>query len=65
LTPMQGIVDAFMQFVDRGDQSGECFEIGPVDGVKLREAPAVLNTESEILNGLLYERGHPLHEARS
>jgi len=65
LTPMQGIVDAFMQFVDRGDQSGECLEIGPVDGIKLREAPAVLNKESEMLNDLLYERGHPLHEARS
>jgi hypothetical protein len=61
LTPMQGIVDAFMQFVDRGDQSGECLEIGPVDGIKLREAPAVLNKESEMLNDLLYERHHPLN----
>jgi len=62
---MRGIVDAFMQFVDRGDQSGECLEIGPVDGIKLREAPSVLNKESEVVNGLLYERAHPLHEARS
>jgi hypothetical protein len=65
LTPMQGIVDAFMQFIDRSDQSGECLEIGPVDGVTLRKAQAVLNKESEVVNGLLYERGHPLHEARS
>ena len=65
LTPMQGIVDAFLQCVDRGDQSGECLEIGPVDGVSLREAPAVLNEESKVVNGLLYTRGHPLHEARS
>jgi len=65
LTPMEGIVDAFMQFINSGDQSGECLEIGPVGGIELRGAPAVLNKESEIVNGLLYERGHPLHEARS
>lgn len=65
LTPMEGIVDAFMHFVDHSDQSGECLEIGPVGGPKIREAPRVLNKEVEDLNGLLYLRGHPLHEAVS
>jgi len=65
LTPMEGIVDAFVQFIDRGDLSGECFEIGPVGGPQLRMPPSALNPESEKLNSLLYERGCPLHEARS
>jgi len=65
LTPMSGIVDAFMYFVDQSDQSGEVLEIGPVGSPKIREAPSVLNKESEDLNALLYHRGHPLHEAIS
>jgi hypothetical protein len=65
LTPMKEIVDAFMHFVDHSDQSGECLEVGPVGTFKVREAPNILNEESETLNGLLYKRGHPLHEAVS
>jgi cold shock CspA family protein len=65
LTPMEGIVDAFMHFVNHSDQSGECLEIGPVGTFRAREAPSVLNKESEDLNDLLYHRGHPLHEAVS
>lgn len=65
LTQVEGVVDAFMHFVDHSDQSGECLEIGPVGGPKIREAPRVLNKECEDLNGLLYHRGHPLHEAVS
>jgi NAD(P)-dependent dehydrogenase (short-subunit alcohol dehydrogenase family) len=65
LTPMEGIVDAFMHFVDHSDQSGECLEIGPVGAPQIREAPGVLNKEVEDLNGLLYLRGHSLHEAKS
>ncbi|KAM0709371.1 hypothetical protein Q7P35_003409 [Cladosporium inversicolor] len=63
LTPVEGVVDAFMHFVDHSDQSGECLEVGPVGGLRIREAPRVLNKEVEDLNGLLYLRGHPLHEA--
>ena len=62
---MEGIVEAFMHFVDLSDQSGECLEIGPVGGPNIREPPMVLNKEVEELNGLLYLRGHPLHEAGS
>jgi hypothetical protein len=62
---MEGIVEAFMHFVDHSDQSGECLEIGPVGSPEIREAPSVLNKESDDLNGLLYHRGHPLHEAMS
>lgn len=65
LTPIKGIVDAFMQFVDRNDMSGECLEIGPVGGPRLREPAHVLNHESQVVNGLLYQRGHVLHEAKS
>lgn len=64
LTPMEGIVDAFMQFIDRGDMSGECLEIGPIGGPQLRMPPSALNSESDRLNKLLYERGRPLHEAK-
>ncbi|KAL1583817.1 hypothetical protein WHR41_07184 [Cladosporium halotolerans] len=64
LTPMEGIVDAFMQFIDRGDMSGECLEIGPIGGPQLRMPPGALNSESDRLNKLLYERGRPLHEAK-
>ncbi|KAM0712478.1 hypothetical protein Q7P37_011574 [Cladosporium fusiforme] len=65
LTPMEGIVEAFMQFIDRDDLSGECLEIGPVGGPQLRSPATVLNQESEVVNGLLYKRGHILHEPKS
>lgn len=62
---MEGIVEAFMQFVDQDDISGECLEIGPAGRPQLRKPADVLDKESEVVNGLLYERGHVLHEPKS
>jgi NAD(P)-dependent dehydrogenase (short-subunit alcohol dehydrogenase family) len=64
LTPMEPVVEAFENFLDK-DISGECLEAGPKGNLVRREPAEHLDRESALVMEMLYERGHALHEPKA
>jgi len=64
LTPMSGVIEAFESMLGDSTVSGECFEIPPGGGYKIRKAPEYLDKESSDVFDLLYHRGRPLQQPK-
>lgn len=60
LTPMEGVMDAFIEMIAGGD-SGQVYECGTRGGWVKRDGAGYLDEESRRCCALLEERGMALH----
>lgn len=62
LVPMERLLEAFELLLGNNEYAGECFEVAPKIGVKIRPATEFINEESKISADMTYDRSHHLHE---
>lgn len=59
---MEKLIEAFELLLGNSEYAGECFEVAPQIGVKIRPATEFINNESKISADMTYDRSHHLHE---
>lgn len=62
---MGKLLEAFEKLLPGGEferLSGECIEVAPQLGVRVREFVGFVNEESRVSAEMTYERSHHLHE---
>ena len=65
LSRMEDLTDAFASLLGDSKVSGECFEILPKEGYRIKEATPFTDKETEvIMNDYLNNRAHVLHEPK-
>ena len=64
MTPVEGVIEAFESMLGKSEVSGEIFEVGPLGGYKIRQAPEYMDEPSEKVCELLYHRAKPLHDPK-